>query len=134
MTAEAQVKEQKPKTSEAVREDLVEVEIPKEVGTVYVNEKAYVGKVKVPKKQAEDISRIIEDRMETIRAIHQEKPEVSIKSVQQIESLFLADLPDGHQRKGQDNDYGKLPDWQWEKLDDNFKKRLLELRKAKKGY
>lgn len=119
---------------EQKQEKLVEVTIPKEVGFIFVNGIRYVGTVKVPQKQADDLQRIINDRMETVRAIHERNPQISIKSVEQIEKLFLAEAPDTDPKKGTKNDIGKLPEWQWNRLDKEYQKKLLELRKNVKGY
>jgi hypothetical protein len=118
------------------KQDLVSVFIDREMtdGGIRINEKLYVGTVKVPKAQAEDLLRIQEEYFETKKKLMDKNISIRMKNDHQKEALFLADPKENANKKGWSRDYGLLTPLEWSYCKPEFKKHLLSLRKQYFGY
>lgn len=99
-----------------------------------INEKRYIGKVKVTQDQADDMQRMISEYQETQRRLHDPSQKIRIKNSMIIEELFLADPKTRGNEKGFSKDFGLLDPWQWQFVNENHKKYLQEQKKALYGY
>ena len=118
------------------KEDLVTIKIdPKTTdGGIRVNGKLYVGTVKVSEEQANDLMRIADEYYETKQKLMDKNVSVRMKNDFQKERLFLADPNENAGKKGWTRDYGLLPQQEWLYCSEEFKKQLLEQRRALYGY
>lgn len=117
-------------------EELVEILIDKEMtsGGIRVNGKLYVGYVKVPRGQADDLLRIQEEYWETMKKLIDPRVRVRMKNDFQKELLFLADPAENEMKKEFSRDYGLLGRREWELCTETFKQYLLDMRKQIHGY
>jgi len=79
---------------EVTKKDLVNVFIDPEMvgkGGIQINEKKYVGHVKVPQDIADELIRIQEEYWETVKKMKDPNISVRMKNDFQKEILFLAD-------------------------------------------
>ena len=116
--------------------EMVMVHIDREMtdGGIRVNEKLYVGNVKVTKEQAEDLLRIQEEYFETKKKLMDKNITVRMKNDIQKEALFLADPKENSMKKNWSRDYGLLSQEEWNYCKPAFKEHLLNLRKSFYGY
>jgi hypothetical protein len=119
-----------------VKEELVSVLIDKEMtdGGIRINGKLYVGTVKVPQHQAEDLLRIQEEYWETKKKLNDKNVTVRMKNDFQKEKLFLADPKENGNKRGFTRDYGLLGALEWSYCRPEFKEHLLQLRRQLHGY
>ena len=103
-------------------------------GGIRINGNIYVGHIKVPKKQAEDLLRIQEEYWETVKKLTDKNITVRMKNDLQKESLFLADPNENVNKKGYTRDYGLLPQREWLFCKPEFQQHLLNLRKQLYGF
>ena len=118
------------------KDEMVMIHIDREMtdGGIRVNEKLYVGNVKVTKDQAEDLLRIQEEYFETKKKLMDKNQVVRMKNDNQKETLFLADPKENEGKKGFTRDYGLLGAYEWSLCKPAFKEHLLALRKSFYGY
>jgi len=118
------------------KEELVSILIDREMtdGGIHVNGKLYVGNLRVPQGQAEDLLRIQEEYFETKKKLIDKNVSVRMKSDFQKELLFLADPKENEMKKGFTRDYGLLPAREWSYCKPAFKEHLLQMRKQMYGY
>lgn len=121
----------------AEKEEMVTIFVDPEMVTmqgIRINGKKYIGKVTVPKDQADDILRIQEEYWETRKKLMDKNVSIRMKSDFQKEALFLADPRDNEGKKSFSRDYGLLGAREWSLCSEQFKKYLLEQRKNHFGY
>lgn len=118
------------------KEEMVNIVIDREMtdGGIRVNGKLYVGNIRVPKGQAEDLLRIQEEYFETKKKLIDKTVSVRMKSDFQKEKLFLADPKENGGRRGFSRDYGLLGEREWSFCSEIFKQHLLDTRKQLYGY
>ena len=124
------------KLEKKVAEELVTINIDRQMtdGGIRVNGKLYVGTIKVPAGQAEDLLRIQEEYFETKKKLLDRNINVRMKSDFQKEKLFLADPAQHEGRKNFTRDYGLLGALEWSYCSPAFKAHLLDTRKQLYGY
>lgn len=122
--------EVKPQEKATPKEEMVTIVIdPDNPITVsnMLGTKVYRGKVTVPTPIADDLLRIQAEYQEVVRGMHEVEPRITIKSRQQIESMYL------FKGDGADPELGKLPRWMWNKLSQSAKDGLKELKASLEG-
>ncbi len=117
-------------------EEMVTINIDRQMtdGGIRINGKLYVGTVKVPAGQAEDLLRIQEEYFETKKKLLDKNVNVRMKSDFQKEKLFLADPSENAGKKNFTRDYGLLGALEWSYCSPKFKQQLLDHRKQLYGY
>ena len=128
--------EVKLEKKESPKEELVMVNIDRQMtdGGIRINGKLYVGTIKVPQAQAEDLLRIQEEYYETKKKLLDKNVNVRMKSDFQKEKLFLADPSQNEGKKNFTRDYGLLGALEWSYCSSVFKAHLLDQRKQLYGY
>lgn len=118
------------------KEELVTFIVDREMtdGGIRVNGKLYVGEVRVPKAQAEDLARIQSEYFETKKKLIDKNISVRMKSDFEKEKLFLADPKENAKKSNFSRDYGLLGEREWSYCSDSFKEYLLTMRKQLYGY
>lgn len=125
-------------TIEKTKVDMVEVFIDPEStgGGIWVNEKLFVGMVKVPRDQAQDLLRIQSEYSETVKKLNNPSVFVRTKSDLTKANRFLANPQDHPQLANTDafRKYGLLDPRDWGYMTKEGQQRLLDRRKSLYGY
>lgn len=114
------------------KEELVSIFIdPEMVGRsgIRINDKLYIGHVKVPIGLSVDLLRIQEEYWETVKKMKDPNVVVRMKNDFQKERLFLADPNENAGKKGYTRDYGLLPQREFLLCSPTFQEHLLAYRK-----
>lgn len=119
------------------KEELVSIFIdPEMVGKtgIRINGKLYIGHIKVPKNEADNLLKIQTEYWETVKKLTDKNVSVRMKNDFQKERLFLADPRENAGRTGFTRDYGLLGETEWSYCSEELKKHLLEERKQLYNY
>ena len=118
------------------KKELVSIHIDREMtdGGIRINGKRYVGTVRVPQDQADDLARIQDEYFETKKKLMDKNITVRMKSDDQKRKLFLADPRENEGKRGFTRDYGLLTPLEWSYLTSAAKEEFLSERKQLFGY